>query len=309
MRAANSRVAKKETQCRRRGSIAQFEGVLGFQIVRHVQFAIRAAFEEHPRSFKSNQFRFDLGGNNLDTFHMIQPRPIGILGGMGPEATILLQRRLLSAVPARDDADHVPLLIDMNPQVPSRIAHLIEGKGEDPGPTLAAMARRLQTAGAVALAMPCNTAHHYAGAITAAVDIPFLNMVDLAADHAAEALGAGGRVGMLASPAVRYTRLFETALDARGLSVVWPERDEAMLAAIRAIKSHGACAPAREALHAASADLSEAGVEFQFVACSEFSLIADSVAPGVRAVDTVDVLARAIIDFATMSQPGVQTHA
>jgi aspartate racemase len=213
---------------------------------------------------------------------------------------------LLKAVPARDDADHIPLLIDMNPQVPSRIAHLIEGKGEDPGPILGAMARRLEAAGAVALAMPCNTAHHYAGAITAAVNIPLLNMVDLAADHAAGALGAGGIVGMLASPAVRHTRLFETALGARGLSVIWPESDDPMLAAIRAIKVQGPCASARDALMTASAELSEAGAGLQFVACSEFSLIADSVAPGVRAVDTVDLLVRAIIDFAQLRQPRKQ---
>ncbi|WP_371813793.1 hypothetical protein [Ruegeria sp. HKCCA0370] len=66
--------------------------------------------------------------------------PIGIIGGMGPEATILLQRKLVEAVPVSDDRDHIPLLIDMNTQVPSRIAHLIDGAGEDPGPTLAAMA-------------------------------------------------------------------------------------------------------------------------------------------------------------------------
>ena len=49
------------------------------------------------------------------------PRTIGVIGGMGPEATILLQRKVLGAIPARDDADHIPLMIDMNLQVPSRI--------------------------------------------------------------------------------------------------------------------------------------------------------------------------------------------
>jgi aspartate racemase len=216
---------------------------------------------------------------------------------MGPEATILLQRKLVEAVPARDDSDHIPLLIDMNPQVPSRIAHLIDGTGDDPGPTLAAMARRLQVAGAVALAMPCNTAHHYAGAITQSVDIPLLNMVELAADHAAKTLGAGGCVGMLASPAVRHTRLFCNALDARGLSAIWPEHDDAMLAAIRAIKVDGASPAARTTLLSASSELAAAGAALQFIACSEFSIIADSVAPGVQAVDTLDLLVAAIRDF------------
>ena len=224
-------------------------------------------------------------------------RPIGILGGMGPEATILLQRKLIEAVPARDDSDHIPLLIDMNPQVPSRIAHLIDGKGEDPGPTLAAMARGLEVMGAVALAMPCNTAHHYAGYITEAVEIPLLNIVEIACDHARDTLAEGDRVGMLASPAVRITRLFDEALERRGLTALWPEDEAPLLAAIRDIKTKGATDFAREALNAASAGLAARGAAFQFVGCSEFSLIADSVAEGVQGVDTIDLLTEAIVRF------------
>ncbi|MBT8458758.1 MAG: amino acid racemase [Boseongicola sp.] len=222
---------------------------------------------------------------------------IGVLGGMGPEATVLLQQRLIEATHANDDSDHIPLLIDMNPQVPSRIAHLIEGTGDDPSATLAKMSRRLELGGAIALAMPCNTAHYYASAIVDAVDIPLLNMVELAADHALEVLGSGGTVGILGSPAVRVTQLYERALERRGMKAVWPKDDARMLAAIRAIKANGACQPAQGTLKAASQELADMGAEFQFVACSEFSLIAEGTAPGVRAVDTVDLLVRAIIDF------------
>jgi len=228
---------------------------------------------------------------------MITNRPIGILGGMGPEATVLLQRKLIEATPARDDSDHIPLLIDMNPQVPSRIAHLIQGTGENPGPTLAEMARRLEGAGAIALAMPCNTAHVYADSIVDAVNIPLLNMVELAADHASDSLGAGGRVGMLASPAARRTRLFDKMLDARGISVVWPDNEGPVFSAIRAIKISGPCQEARKALLEASTNLADKGAELQLVACSEFSLIADNVAPVAQVVDTVDLLTRAIVEF------------
>lgn len=226
------------------------------------------------------------------------PRTIGILGGMGPEATILLQRKLLAAVDARDDADHIPLIVDMNPQVPSRIAHLIDGTGADPGPVLAAMARRLQTAGAEALAMPCNTAHHYRAHIVAAADVPFLDMVELSADAAAAAVAPGHRVGILASPAVHQTGLFDTALDARGIAAVWPADAGAMLGAIRAVKAKGPCDEARSALALASSELLAKGAVVQLIACTEFSLIADSTAPGAEAVDTLDVLVRAIRDFA-----------
>ena len=82
----------------------------------------------------------------------------GILGGMGPEATIDLMKRVFRATPAQDDRDHVHLLVDNNPQVPSRIQALLEKTGESPGPCLCDMARKLESWGADFLAMPCNTA-------------------------------------------------------------------------------------------------------------------------------------------------------
>ena len=226
---------------------------------------------------------------------------IGILGGMGPEATILLQRKLVEAVPALDDSDHIPLLIDMNPQVPSRIKHLIEGTGEDPGPTLALMAEKLQYSGAKALAMPCNTAHHYASYIEKSVDIPLLNMVDLAAEYASKNVVSGGQVGILASPAVKHTQLFEAAFEPYGLTAIWPERDDLMLGAIRAIKANGASDQACETLKTASRELKAEGAELQFIACSEFSIIADSAAEGAMVVDTIDILVQAIVSFSKTS--------
>ena len=222
---------------------------------------------------------------------------------MGPEATILLQQKLIAAVPARDDADHVPLLVDMNPQVPSRIAHLIEGTGEDPGPTLAAMAERLEDAGARAIAMPCNTAHHYAGAIRGAICVPFLDMVALASNHAAERLGDGGRVGILGSPAVQMTGLYETALGARGLETLWPDDGAPMLTAIREIKANGPTDNAAATVASAANELTARGAGLLFVACTEFSLIADRLASGVPVVDTLDILAKAIVAAAQPASP------
>jgi aspartate racemase len=221
-------------------------------------------------------------------------RVVGILGGMGPEATILLQQRLLTSVTAQDDSDHLPLLIDMNPQVPSRIAHLIEGTGIDPTPVLVAMAQRLQAAGATALAMPCNTAHHYAAVIQSAVSIPLLNMVDLSVTKAAQKLEKGARVGMLASPAVKMVGVFDAAFAASGLAPLWPAQPDLMLQAIRDIKARGDTPEARAQLAAAAADLAANGADAVLVACSEFSMIADAVPQGITAIDTVDILAAAI---------------
>ena len=225
-------------------------------------------------------------------------RRVGILGGMGPQATILLMQKVLDAVPAADDADHIPLLVDQNPQVPSRIRRLIEGTGDDPAPVLADMARRLESAGAEALAMPCNTAHHYAPTIRAAIKVPFLDMVDLSVRSAAELAGVDGRVGILASPAVRKFGLFDAPLARFGVQAFYPEDETAMLTTIRRIKTEGPEPETASALRAASNALLQRGAQVQMIACTEFSLLADATAEGATAFDTLDVLVAAIKAFA-----------
>ena len=236
-------------------------------------------------------------------------RRVGILGGMGPQATILIMQKLLAGVQAQDDADHIPLIIDQNTQVPSRIRHLLEGGGEDPGPVLADMARRLVAGGAEALAMPCNTAHHYAGAIRASVTVPFLDMVAITIAHAAKLAGQGGIVGILASPAVRKVGLFDAGLAKHGLRAIYAPDEAAMLAAIRQIKAHGPQPLARATLKAASEDMLAKGAAVQMIACTEFSLIADAVAPKITSFDTLDLLVRAITEFALRQDAKVEQVA
>lgn len=229
-------------------------------------------------------------------------RRVGILGGMGPQATILIMQKVLAAVQASDDADHIPLIVDQNPQVPSRIAHLLAGSGTDPGPDpgpiLADMARRLVAGGAQALAMPCNTAHHYSAAIRGAVTVPFLDMIALSVSHARALAGENGVVGILASPAVRKVGLFDAAFARLGLKGVYPQDEAALLDAIRQIKANAPLDSARAVLRAASADVRGQGADVQMIACTEFSLIADAVAPDVQAFDTLDLLVQAIKEFA-----------
>jgi aspartate racemase len=225
------------------------------------------------------------------------PRVVGILGGMGPEATVLLMQKVIAAVPAKDDADHVPLIVDQNPQVPSRIKRLIEGTGEDPGPVLAAMARRLEGAGAEALAMPCNTAHHFADAVRGAANLPFIDMVALSVARARTLAGEGATVGILASPAVRRVGLFDRPMAAAGLTPLYAADEAATLGAIRSIKGRGPTDAARETMKAASDELLSRGARVQMVACTEFSLIAEAVAAGVTAFDTLDVLVEEIVAF------------
>lgn len=223
-------------------------------------------------------------------------RPVGILGGMGPEATILLMQKVLDAVPARDDGDHIPLIVHQNPQVPSRIKALIDGTGEDPAPVLARMADDLERAGAKALAMPCNTAHHYADAIDGATKLPFLNMLDLTATALADA--GARKVGLLASPATRLTGVFTGPFSASGLEPVSLPDDSELLAIIRAVKAGKDPEMLAPRLTQQAERLADAGADHLLVACTELSFLTGALPDGIGWTDSLDCLVDGIVDFA-----------
>jgi aspartate racemase len=223
-------------------------------------------------------------------------RPIvGILGGMGPEATIDLMRRVVTATPARDDRDHIHMLVDSNPDVPSRIAALIEGTGESPAAELARMGKRLQAGGAEILAIACNTAHAYAPDIRAEIDIPLLDMIELTAGAIASMALARRRVGLLASTAVVNIGLYEKALLKYGVASVVPRRQGDLMTVIKAIKRGETGELTRQAFAGIADELMNDSVDLLLIACTELSVIADSVGPELPCLDALDVLSQEIV--------------
>jgi aspartate racemase len=233
-------------------------------------------------------------------------RKIGVLGGMGPEATIYFMQQVVDAVQAQDDADHIPLLVDNNTQVPSRIKAILEGGGEDPGPVLVQMARGLVGAGAEALVMPCNTAHYYAGQVAAATDVPFLNMIDLSCAEAAR-LAPGGKVGLLGSPALQQVGVFETALAGAGLTPVYAAEQGRALASIRSIKAQGPSEFAAHTLSDICTQMVTDGADVICICCTEFSLLAAEIDAKVPMFDALQVLVNATVEYSRsgVSSPGV----
>ena len=203
-------------------------------------------------------------------------RVIGIMGGMGPEATVELMRQIIQRTPAQDDADHVRMLVDNNPKVPSRIAFLLEGGTVDPTSTLVGMARGLEASGATLLALACNTAHSFAPAIRAAVRIPFVDMIDAAlADIRAASSKQTVRFGVLGSPALERIGVFDTRCRDTSLEPTYlaPEVGGRALSIIRAVKT-GDTSPSVVAAYAAlSEDLFNAGADLVLVCCTEFSVL------------------------------------
>jgi aspartate racemase len=230
----------------------------------------------------------------MSTTQSSSGRVIGIIGGMGPEATVELMRQIIRRTPARDDADHVRMLVDNNPKVPSRIAYLLEGGDVDPAPTLVSMARGLERSGATMLAMPCNTAHAFAPAIRDAVGIPFVDMIDAALDDVRETSPAGNvRFGVLGSPALRRIGTFDKKCDGTDLQPLYSnEGDEAAaLAIIRSVKSGDLGPDVLARYQAIKQGLFRAGASLVLVCCTEFSVLEEKLgAPETSTLDSMSSL-------------------
>ena len=106
---------------------------------------------------------------------------IGILGGMGPEATVDCFEKIIKNTPAARDQDHLRVVIDSNPKVPDRTAAII-GNGESPVPVLAAGCRALERAGADFIIIPCVSAHVFLTEIQQQSELPILSIFDAVAE-------------------------------------------------------------------------------------------------------------------------------
>jgi len=221
---------------------------------------------------------------------------VGVLGGMGPEATVDFMSRVIALTPAQKDQDHVHMIVDNDPSVPNRQAAIL-GDGEDPGPQLAAMARRLEAAGADFLVIPCNTAYVFADSVTGAVGIPLVSIIDETVAALPEACGA---VGLLATEGCLRAGVYQGALRAAGIEGLEPSSDEmgGIMAAVGRIKAGDKGAEVAASLRAVARALVGRGAAAIIVGCTEIPLVLDESMLDVPLLCSTDILARRTVQLA-----------
>lgn len=200
---------------------------------------------------------------------------IGVIGGMGPDATVDFFAKLVAASHGERDQDHLRVLIDNDPSVPDRTA-AIEGRGPSPAPHLARMAQGLISQGATVLVMPCNSAHAFAEAIvTAAGGVPFLDLIETTVAATTRRLPGVRRVGLLATDGTLTARLYHDAYARASVEALAPLGDDQanVMAAIYAVKRGGANEGELARLRLACERLLERGAEALIAGCTEIPLL------------------------------------
>ncbi len=232
------------------------------------------------------------------------PKTVGVLGGLGPAATLDFYAKVLALTPARSDQEHLHLIIDSNPKVPNR-NEAIAGRGPSPAPMLAEMALRLERAGADFLVMACNAAHAFQPDIEAVTRIPFVSIIEETVQATLETAPGLARVGVLASSGCLEAKLYQNAFDRHGVEVgvLGGTERETFMRLLYRIKAGERGADVSQAMCALAEHLVHEGAEAIVAGCTEVPLVLTPEHLPCPFVDSSAVLAVRTVFYATHGLP------
>jgi aspartate racemase len=226
-----------------------------------------------------------------------QTKTVGVIGGLGPAATLDFFDRILKRTKALRDQDHLRLIIDNNTKLPDRNV-AARGEGPAPGAAIAAAAKGLETAGADFIVMACNTAHAYEPDIRAAIDVPFLSMIDETVKAAAELRPE--HVGVLAADGCLSANLYQDGLKKAGVKTILlpPDSQRSFMELIYRIKAGDTGETVRRSMAVLAKKLEAQGAEVIIAGCTEVPLVLTQDDVEAELISSTDVLVEKTILFA-----------
>ncbi|MHC4625408.1 MAG: cysteate racemase [Planctomycetota bacterium] len=232
----------------------------------------------------------------------MREKTIGILGGMGPYATADLFGKILEHTPAKKDWEHLRIIIDNNPKIPSRTRAILYDE-ESPVAMMIETARNLQMAGADFVVIPCNSAHVFLPEVLSSVEIPILDMIAQTVDYIAKESQQITAVGLLAAKIVVDARLYQARLEAVSIKTVTPTDDQQpkVREVIEDVKLNRNSEGVKSKLADLIGALTTQGAQAIIAGCTEISIVAKSLVVDVPIFDSNEILAKAAVKMARSS--------
>lgn len=229
---------------------------------------------------------------------------IGVLGGMGPEATNQLCALLTANTRAIRDQDHIPVITYNNAHIPERVAAVRGDEGaQNPVPEMRRTAQVLEQAGANLLVMPCNLAHYFIADVQAAVRIPVLNMIEETVNFTVRNYPQCRRVGLLASTPTIECGIYDREFRKHDMQLFVPDADEQQNKVMKAIYGSegikgGQKTVPRSLLKDAAKRLTERGADVIIAGCTEISLVLSPEDSPFIVIDPLAIVARVAVAHA-----------
>ncbi len=226
-------------------------------------------------------------------------KTIGILGGMGPEATLHLFKLIIKQTPAKKDQEHLKIIIYNNPEVPDRTSFIL-GKEDSPLPYLIEGAKFLESAGCEILVMPCNTAHYFYEEIAKKVKVQFLHLLKETVEEAKSKNVK--RIGILATTGTLRTELWGKAFG-KDFEILYPDENTQQNLVMEAIYGRkgikaGFKREAKKLLIRAGETLIKKGAEAIVAGCTEISIVMEKNPFSVPLFEPLKIIAKRAVKMA-----------
>ena len=202
----------------------------------------------------------------------MEKKTLGIIGGVGPLATMFIGEMIVRLTDAEKDQDHVNMVITNNTNIPDRTAFILGESTEDPVPVIVSDAHRLEQAGAQIIAIPCNTAHSFYEEIDEGTTLPVIDMIRETAMRAKEK--GARRVGILGTTGTISTGIYQSACERFDMVPVVPDGDiqsVVMSLIYDDVKAGHPADPKKWAI--ISQAMEEAGCDQVILGCTELSIV------------------------------------
>ena len=219
------------------------------------------------------------------------PQTLGVLGGLGPMATVYFYDMLVRHTKATCDQDHLDVIISSRASTPDRTSYILGQSTENPFDIMARDAQRLVTFGADVLAIPCNTAHYFYDRLNETIRVPILNMVE---ETVLEAKARGCcRVGILATSGTVQTGTYSRMCERHGLEFVCPDEShqQDLMNVIYGDIKQGK-RPDMARFFAVADSLKRQGCTRMILGCTELSIIKKDEQLDAFYIDSMSVLAK-----------------
>lgn len=224
---------------------------------------------------------------------------IGVLGGMGPDATITYLTMVVENTVASTDQEHVDLDCVMHCSIPDRTAYILDRTQPSPLPDLIQDIQTLGERGATAIAIPCNTAHYFFDELQSASSVPVLNMLDLAVENLKVQFPEAKKVCVLGTRGTAQTGVYRPALERAGLIPVdVSEVGQKLVDAVIFDRVKAGIPTETELFNSMLAEGMASGADALILACTELSVPERQISHSYPTLDALVALARATVTAA-----------
>lgn len=218
-------------------------------------------------------------------------KKLGIIGGLGPMATIYFMELVVRMTKADNDNGHIPMIIYNYPDTPDRTEYLLDHSKPNPLPNILEMGENLKKQGCEYFAMPCITAHYFGKEITETIGSGFINMIE----ETAKFLNKKkiDTVGLMATDGTVKSKVFEDTLNAYGINVVVPsdEKQRLVMKVIYDEVKAGKEVSVND-LYEVKEELKSKGAKLCLLGCTELSVVKGNYTLDDEFLDVLEILAK-----------------